>query len=114
MDWRPGALFVAPDPFFNVASPIFVELTAKHSLPSSYFARNMVEAGGLMSYGPGLVEAQRLLGAYAGRILKGEKPGDLPVVQPDKYDLVINTKIAKAIGIEVPFMLLARADAVIE
>jgi ABC-type uncharacterized transport system substrate-binding protein len=114
MDWRPSALFVAPDPFFSGASPIFVDLTTKHSLPASYFARSMVEAGGLMSYGPDVVEAQRLLGTYVGRILKGEKPGDLPVVQPDKYDLVINTKTAKAIGIEVPFTLLARADAVIE
>jgi putative ABC transport system substrate-binding protein len=113
-DWRPDALFVAPDPFFSGASPIFVELTTKYSLPASYFARSMVEAGGLMSYGPDVVEAQRLLGVYVGRILKGEKPGELPVVQPDKYDLVINLKTAKALGIEVPFTLLARADNVIE
>jgi putative ABC transport system substrate-binding protein len=113
-DWRPDALFVAPDPFFGGASPIFVELTTKYSLPASYFIGNMVEAGGLMSYGPDVVEAQRLLGTYVGRILKGEKPGDLPVVQPDKYDLVINLKAAKAIGIEVPFTLLARADNTIE
>ena len=91
-----------------------MELTTKHSLPASYFARTMVEAGGLMSYGPDVVESQRLLGAYVGRIIKGDKPGDLPVVQPDKYDLVINLKTAKAIGIEVPFTLLARADGVIE
>jgi putative ABC transport system substrate-binding protein len=113
-DWRPDALFVAPDPFFSGASPIFVELTTKHLLPASYFARNMVDAGGLMSYGPDVVEAQRLLGIYVGRILKGEKPGDLPVVQPDKYELVINLKSAKAIGIEVPFTLLARTDNTIE
>ncbi len=113
-DWRPDALFVAPDPFFGSESPIFVELTTKHSLPASYFARNTVEVGGLMSYGPDVVESQRMLGVYVARILKGEKPGDLPVVQPDKYDLVINLKAAKALGIEVPFTLLARADSVIE
>jgi putative ABC transport system substrate-binding protein len=113
-DWRSEALFVAPDTFFSSASSIFVELTTKHSLPASYFARTMVEAGGLMSYGPDVVESQRLLGAYVGRIIKGDKPGDLPVVQPDKYDLVINLKTAKALGIEVPFTLLARADSVIE
>jgi putative ABC transport system substrate-binding protein len=113
-DWRADALFVAPDPFFGVASSIFVELAAKHSLPASYFARTTAEAGGLTSYGPDLVESQRLLGVYVARILKGEKPGDLPVVQPDKYDLVINLKTAKALGIEVPFTLLARADGVIE
>jgi putative ABC transport system substrate-binding protein len=113
-DWRPNALFVAPDPFFSGTTPIFVELTTKHLLPASYFARNMVDAGGLMSYGPDVVEAQRLLGTYVGRVLKGEKPGDLPVVQPDKYELVINLKSAKAIGIEVPFTLLARTDSTIE
>jgi putative ABC transport system substrate-binding protein len=113
-DWRPDALFVAADPSFSSATSTFVELTAKYSLPASYFTRKMVEAGGLMSYGPDVVESQRLLGVYVARILKGEKPGDLPVVQPDKYDLVINLKAAKALGIEVPFTLLARADGVIE
>ena len=113
-EWRPDALFVAPDPFFGGASPLFVELTTKYSLPASYFIGNMVEAGGLMGYGPDVVEAQQLLGTYVGRILKGEKPGDLPVVQPDKYELMINLKSAKAIGIEVPFTLLARTDSTIE
>src|SRR6266849_1912985 len=112
--WRPDALVVGPDPFFSSQGAQRLTLSQRHALSASYFSRDLVEAGGLMSYGPDLADNQRQLGVYAGRILKGEKPGDLPVVQPTKYDLVVNLKAAKALGIEVPPMLLARADEVIE
>jgi putative ABC transport system substrate-binding protein len=112
--WRADALFVGPDPSFSSQPFRFVDFEARHALPASYFIRNYVEAGGLMSYGPDAVENQMQLGIYIGRILKGEKPGNLPVVQPTKYDLVINLKTAKALGIEVPAQMLARTDKVIE
>jgi len=112
--WRADALFVGPDPSFSSQTIRFVNFEAQQKLPTSYFIRNFVEAGGLMSYGPDAVDNQTLLGSYVGRILKGEKPGDLPVVQPTKYDLVINLKTARALGIDVPAQLLARADKVVE
>jgi putative ABC transport system substrate-binding protein len=111
---RADPLIVSPDPFFVGQSGKLVDLTLRERIPTLFFSRDFVAAGGLLSYGGSVAESHRQAGIYAGRILKGAKPADLPVQQITKFDLAINLKTAKSLGISIPSALLATADEVIE
>jgi len=107
---RADALIVGTDPLYSIHRDQLIALAANHALPTIYFLREFAAAGGLMSYGTNFADAYRELGAYAGRILKGEKPDDLPVLQPTKFELVINMKTAKALGLTISSGVLAIAE----
>ena len=109
-----GAVVVVTDAFFNGAVQLLATLSMRHSLPTVYQYHQFIEAGGLISYAGSIADSYRLAGVYVGRILKGERPADLPVQQSTAVELIINLKSAKALGLTLPPTLLARADEVIE
>jgi putative ABC transport system substrate-binding protein len=111
---RADGLVIGPDALFTSRRLQIATLATRHALPAVYYSREFPEAGGLMGYGTSLTEVYRQLGVYAGRVLKGDKPAELPVVQSTKFELVINLITAKALGLDVPPTLLARADEAIE
>ena len=111
---RAGALVISPDSFFNIQSEQLAALALRQAMPAIFQYRLFAAAGGLVSYGGGIADSYRTAGVYTGRILKGEKPANLPVQQSTKVELIINLKTAKALGLTVPLSLLGRADEVIE
>jgi putative ABC transport system substrate-binding protein len=111
---KAGAILLGSGPVFTNGRHIIIDLAAKHRIPAAYSLREFADAGGLVSYGSNIGDGFLQIGRYASRILKGERPADLPVVQPTKFELIINLKAAKALGIDIPAVLLSRADEVIE